>query len=55
MPGYLSDNDSDTLLLVEGGVENNILQVDQYLKLKQRNIRKLIAGWKRYSVFKFNG
>jgi putative transposase len=41
---YLSDYDSDTLLLVDGGVENNNLQVEQYLKLKQRNIRKLIAG-----------
>ncbi len=41
---YLSDYDNDTLLLVDGGVENNNLLVDQYLNSKRRHIRKLIAG-----------
>jgi len=40
---YLFDHNRNTLLLVDGGVENNNLMVDQYLKSK-RNIRKLIAG-----------
>lgn len=41
---YLIDGDGDTLLLVDGGSENNNQCVDSYINSKKRSIRKLIAG-----------
>ena len=41
---YINDQENEIELLVDGGPENNNHLVDQYLKLKKRNLRKLIAG-----------
>lgn len=41
---YLCNSDGDTVLMVDGGVENNNQYVDQYINSNKRPIRKLIAG-----------
>lgn len=41
---YLDEYAGDTVLLVDGGPENNNEYVDRYIKSKKKSIRKLIAG-----------